>query len=66
MKIDGIDCLGIDRVLKRGSGEIVAETEHAMLLDLYRQTAGALQSFRAGAGASSPEDEDVMEFMPET
>ena len=24
MKIDGIDCLGIDRVLKRGSGEIVA------------------------------------------
>ena len=32
MKIDGIDCLGIDRVLKRGSGEIVAETDHALLV----------------------------------
>ena len=32
MKIDGIDCLGIDRVLKRGSGKIVAETDHALLV----------------------------------
>lgn len=32
MNIDGIDCLGLDRVLKRGSGEIVADTEHALLV----------------------------------
>ena len=32
MNIDGIDYLGIDRVLKRGSGEIVAETDRAMLV----------------------------------
>ena len=32
MNIDGIDCLGIDRVLKRGSGEIIAETDHALLV----------------------------------
>ncbi len=38
---------------------------HAPLLDLYRQTAGALQSFRTGADASPPEDGDIIEFMPE-
>ncbi len=32
MNIDGIDCLDLDRVLKRGSGEIVADTEHALLV----------------------------------
>ena len=32
MNTDGIDYLGIDRVLKRGSGEIVAETDHALLV----------------------------------
>ena len=32
MNIDGIDCLGIDRVLKRGSGEIIAETDHTLLV----------------------------------
>ena len=32
MKIDGIDCLGLDRVLKRGSGEIVADTDRALLI----------------------------------
>ena len=32
MNIDGIDYLGIDRVLKRGSGEIIAETDHALLV----------------------------------
>ena len=32
MIIDGIDYLGIDRVLKRRSGEIVAETDHALLV----------------------------------
>ena len=32
MIIDGIDYLGIDRVLKRGSGEIIAETDHALLV----------------------------------
>ena len=29
------------------------------------QAAGALQSFRTGADASPPEDEDIIEFMPE-
>lgn len=38
---------------------------HAPLLDLYRQTAGALQSFHTGADASPPEDEDIIEFMPD-
>lgn len=32
MNIDGIDYLGIDRVLKRGSGKIIAETDHALLV----------------------------------
>ena len=32
MNIDGIECLGIDRVLKRGSGEIIAETDCALLV----------------------------------
>ena len=32
MKLDGIDYLGIDRVLKRGSGEIIADTDHALLI----------------------------------
>ena len=32
MNTDGIDYLGIDRVLKRGSGEIIAETDHALLV----------------------------------
>ncbi|MBQ4425987.1 MAG: GNAT family N-acetyltransferase [Firmicutes bacterium] len=32
MKLDGIDCLGIDRVLRRGSGEIIADTDHALLI----------------------------------
>ena len=32
MNIDGIDYLGIDRVLKRGSGEIIAETDYALLV----------------------------------
>ncbi len=32
MNIDGIDYLGIDRVLKRGSGEIVADADHALLV----------------------------------
>ena len=32
MNTDGIEFLGIDRVLKRGSGEIIAETDHALLV----------------------------------
>ena len=32
MKIDGIDYLGIDRVLKRGSGEIIEELDDAILV----------------------------------
>ncbi len=32
MNIDRIDFLGIDRVLKRGSGEIVANADHALLV----------------------------------
>lgn len=32
MNIDGIDCLDLDRVLKRGSGEIVADTDQALLV----------------------------------
>lgn len=32
MNIDGIDYLGIDRVLKRGSGEILEETDRALLV----------------------------------
>lgn len=32
MDISGIDYLGIDRVLRRGSGEIVAETDDALLV----------------------------------
>ncbi len=32
MNIDGIDYLGLDRVLKRGSGEIVADTDQALLV----------------------------------
>ena len=32
MCIDGIDFLGIDRVLKRGSGKIIAESDHALLV----------------------------------
>ena len=32
MNLDGIDYLGIDRVLKRGSGEIIAEAEHVLLV----------------------------------
>jgi len=32
MQITGIDYLGIDRVLKRGSGEIIAEQDDALLV----------------------------------
>lgn len=32
MNLEGIDYLGMDRVLKRGSGEIIAETDHALLV----------------------------------
>jgi len=32
MDISGIDYLGLDRVLKRGSGEILAEKENALLI----------------------------------
>ncbi len=32
MKIAGIDNLGIDRVLRRGSGKIIAETDHVFLV----------------------------------
>lgn len=32
MIIDGINYLGLDRVLKRGSGEVIADTDHAMLV----------------------------------
>ena len=32
MKISGIDYLGLDRVLKRGSGEILADREQALLV----------------------------------
>lgn len=32
MDISGIDCLGLDRVLRRGSGEIIAELDKAMLV----------------------------------
>ena len=32
MNIDGIDYLGLDRVLKRGSGEIIADREDALLV----------------------------------
>ena len=32
MNLDGIDYLGIDRVLKRWTGEIIAETDHALLV----------------------------------
>ena len=32
MNIHGIDCLGLDRVLKRGSGEIIAEQDNALLI----------------------------------
>ena len=32
MNIDGIDYLGIDRVLKRGSGQVVAERDNALLV----------------------------------
>ncbi len=32
MDISGIDCLGLDRVLKRGTGEIVFESENALFI----------------------------------
>jgi len=32
MNIDGIDYLGIERVLKRGSGKIIASSDHALLV----------------------------------
>ncbi len=32
MDISGIDCLGLDRVLKRGTGKIIAEQEDALLI----------------------------------
>ena len=32
MNIDGINYLGLDRVLKRGSGEIIADTDGVMLI----------------------------------
>ena len=32
MNIDGIDYLGLDRVLKRGSGEIIADTDQALMV----------------------------------
>ena len=32
MDISGIDCLGLDRVLKRGSGEILADRDNALLV----------------------------------
>ena len=32
MNIDGIDYLGLDRVLKRGSGDIIADREDALLV----------------------------------
>ena len=32
MDISGIDYLGIDRVIKRGSGEIIIQTEKALLV----------------------------------
>lgn len=32
MELSGIDCLGLDRVLRRGSGEILAEREDALLV----------------------------------
>lgn len=32
MDISGIDCLGLDRVLKRGTGEIIHESENALFI----------------------------------
>ncbi len=32
MDISGIDCLGLDRVLKRGTGEIIAERDDALFI----------------------------------
>lgn len=32
MDISGIDNLGLDRVLKRGSGQIIAERDDAVLI----------------------------------
>ena len=32
MDISGIDCLGLDRVLKRGSGEILADRNDTLLV----------------------------------
>ncbi len=32
MDIDKIDCLGLDRVLKRGTGEVIAESDDALFL----------------------------------
>ncbi len=52
MNIDGIDYLGIDRVLKRGSGEIIAETEHALLVRDAVSEAFLLACEDAGAGLS--------------
>ncbi|MBQ7491914.1 MAG: GNAT family N-acetyltransferase [Clostridia bacterium] len=39
MDISGIDYLGLDRVLKRGSGKILAERDHAFLV--YDKISGA-------------------------
>ncbi len=32
MDISGIDCLGLDRVLKRGTGEVIFESENALFI----------------------------------
>ena len=32
MDISGIDCLGLDRVLRRGSGEIITEQDDAVFI----------------------------------
>ena len=32
MELTGIDFLGLDRVLKRGTGEIIARTDHALMI----------------------------------
>ena len=52
MNIDGIDYLGIDRVLKRGSGEIIAETDHALLVRDSVSEALMLACEDAAAGLS--------------
>ena len=52
MDLSGIDYLGIDRVLKRGSGEIIAETENAVLVRDSISGAYMLACLDEAAGAA--------------